>query len=123
MAVMPQHTILADGSQAWRLHQELHRCDGPAWIGADGSKAWYINGKHHRTDGPAVIYHNGFQQWWLNGKKHRADGPAETLSNGIQQWWIHGVHMTREINAWMKQKDVTWPWDAETQAEFVLTWL
>jgi hypothetical protein len=54
----------------WRLDDQLHRADGPAYIGADGYRVWYLNGKLHRTDGPAVIKANGDQFWYLNGSEY-----------------------------------------------------
>jgi hypothetical protein len=54
----------------WRLDDQLHRADGPAYIGADGYRVWYLNGKLHRTDGPAVIKANGDRAWYLNGREY-----------------------------------------------------
>ena len=55
------------------LNNELHRLDGPSWIGyyENGQiyfETWYLNNKLHRLDGPAYIeyYENGqicHEQW------------------------------------------------------------
>ena len=61
-------TTLPGGSKQWRLHDKLHRVDGPAVEYADGTKMWYLRGERHRTDGPAVEYADGRKQWYLNDK-------------------------------------------------------
>lgn len=112
-----------NGDLAWWQNGERHRTDGPAVVGADGRLLqWWVNGKRHRSDGPAIISKHQGEQWWLNGVRHRTDGPALTDPNGRQSWWIQGKDMTNQVNLWMHNKEVTWPWDADTQAEFVLTW-
>lgn len=139
--------IGTNGDQAWWLYGERHRTDGPAVVGTDGHQQWWQNGLWHRSDGPAIICKHEGEQWWLNGVRHRSDGPAIigigkhadeqwwlngvrhrthgpalTDANGRQTWWIQGKEITNQVNLWMQQQQVTWPWDAETQAEFVLTW-
>jgi hypothetical protein len=66
---------------------------------------------------------DGSQYWCLHGKLHRTEGSAYIGEDGRQEWYLNGVDMTSEINAWMETKGITWPWDAETQMEFVITWL
>lgn len=107
---------------AWWQNGQRHRTDGPAIVGADGHEQWWQNGVRHRSDGPAVIWRDAGEQWWLSGVRHRIDGPALTDANGRQTWWIQGKEITNQVNLWMQQQQVTWPWDAQTQAEFVLTW-
>ena len=137
--------IRSDGSKIWRNNNgDRHREDGPAFIGVDGiSQAWYVNGKCHRIDGPALIG-NGYQAWYINGICHRENGPAISVNdgkevwyiNGIchrengpaiiradggQEWWINGKAVTEQVEKWMKRKNVNWPWDEETQVQFILT--
>jgi hypothetical protein len=124
MDLMSEHTILQDGRQEWRLQNGLlHRLDGPAVIYASGTQAWWLQGKRHRSDGPAMIWQDGTQEWWLHGRRHRSDGPAMIWRSGTQDWFLNGRLMTDQIKTWMETKGVTWPWDAETQMEFVITWL
>ena len=114
------------GTQAWRLpNGEMHRLDGPAYIGAedgDNRKEWWVNGKLHRTDGPAVVIQHEqlWRAWYTNGKLHRTDGPAVVHPNGDQEWWVDGVDITRQVETWIAENNITWPWDAATQLEFVM---
>jgi hypothetical protein len=96
--------------------------DGPAIIRADGSQKWYENDQLHRLDGPAVVWTNGSQKWYVNGKLHRLDGPAYIGADGRQEWWSCGQEITSQVESWMKQQAVVWPWDDQTQTQFVLTW-
>ena len=99
-----------DGDDCWYRGKSLHREDGPAVIKKDGTKLWYKYDKLHREDGPAILYDVGATIWVINGKRHREDGPAyNNPLNGDQQW--------------MKTQKITWPWDEETQALFLLTFL
>jgi hypothetical protein len=109
------------GDQEWMVRGKYHRIDGPAVIRADGTQAWCVNGLLHRTDGPAFISPDGDQSWYTNGEFHRVDGPAIIWHNGDQDWIVRGEDITQEVNDWMRKQKVTWPWDAETQALFVLT--
>jgi hypothetical protein len=86
-----------------------------------GHQEWHINGKRHRTDGPAFISVYGSQAWYINGRCHRTDGPAVIRVKGTQHWWINGKEITQEVKAWMQKLNVVWPWDAETQVQFLLT--
>ena len=63
------------GSAHWHNDNgDLHRTDGPAYVGANGSKEWWINGKAHRTDGPAVEWPDGHKEWWIDGKQYTEKG-------------------------------------------------
>ena len=116
------HSVHRDGTQCWYLDDQLHRADGPAWIWSDGTQEWYENGRLHRTDGPAVIRTNGTQEWWVDDQLHRTDGPAVIRANGFEEWWSCGQEITSQVESWMKQQAVVWPWDDQTQTQFVLTW-
>jgi hypothetical protein len=88
----------------------------------NGDQLWRAsNGERHRIGGPAVISQDGMQAWYVNGKLHRTDGPAIIWANGAREWCYYGKDITQEVNAWMQKQNIVWPWDAEIQAQFVLT--
>jgi hypothetical protein len=149
MTEEPKHIIRPNGTQEWYLNGKLHREGGPAYEGSHNScQEWWLHGERHRLDGPAQIYGIGtdlvVQEWWVHDQRHRSDGPAITISDGqqewyvhghrhrldgpayvgannSQEWWVNGNHITSKVQAWMEQQGVTWPWDDETQMQFVLT--
>jgi len=118
----PVRTVDRDGTQRWRVNDHHHRLDGPAYIGASGTQMWLVNGLYHRLDGPARIWTDGTQAWYVRGERHRLDGPARIRAAGGQEWWVCGKDITQQVEAWMKDHAITWPWDEETQMQFVLTW-
>ena len=89
----------------------------------DGYIQWILDGKLHRSDGPAAIWADGTQEWILHGLRHRTDGPAMIYPSGRHFWWIQGKNVTDQVDTWMQQRGVMWPWDSATQLEFELTWL
>jgi len=117
----PMRVVKANGTQAWYLHGLLHRVDAPAVIKLDGSQVWYVHGVPHRTDGPAWIHPDGTQAWYVHGKMHRSDGPAMIHATGSQSWYVHDENISHRVVDWMQHMQVSWPWDAHTQAQFVLT--
>jgi hypothetical protein len=122
--VSPVTQVDEFGNQTWLMNGRLHRTDGPAVIGADGYQEWYHHGQRHRTDGPALIYPNGTQEWYHHGQRHRTDGPAVIRADdGYQEWYVNHKNITLEVNNWMSNKGVSWPWDITTQLEFSLTWV
>jgi hypothetical protein len=111
------------GIQTWHNTKGLlHRQTGPAIIYPGGGQEWWLYGKLHRQDGPAIIGWNGDQFWYLHDKLHRLTGPAVIWLDGTQTWHIHGRNITQEVEAWMTENNITYPWDAHTQVEFVLRW-
>ena len=64
----------------------------------------------------------GTQEWHVNGQRHRLDGPAYIGAAGTQEWWVRGQNITTQVNSWMQTQAVTWPWDDQTQMQFLLTW-
>jgi hypothetical protein len=58
-----------NGNVSYLRNRELHRDDGPAFLGADGSRSWHRNGREHREDGPAVECPDGPDEWWLDGRQ------------------------------------------------------
>ena len=123
MGVEPVHTIESNGGQYWTVDGKYHREDGPALIHKDGTQVWCANGLLHRIDGPAMIWSTGTRVWCINDQMHRMDGPAITRTDGTREWWIKGENITEQVEKWMKDKDVPWPFDEETQVEFLLTLL
>ena len=89
------------------------------------AERWLVNGVLHREDGPAVIYPDGTEQWYLNGRLHRTNGPAVSMIDGEKQWWaewwVDNTNITIEVDKWMQRQHIKWPWDEETQAQFLLT--
>lgn len=107
----------------WTLpNGKIHRLGGPAIIYATGTQIWYQNDQIHRTDGPAMIYADGTQKWYQHNQLHRLDGPAVISTTGKNTWWQYGLHNTLQIESWMKSLGVTWPWNEETQVQFLLAW-
>ena len=121
MTQEPTRTVYADGTQAWCVNGQLHRIEGPAYIGENGTQEWLVNGERHRLAGPAYIGANGTQEWWVNGQLHRLDGPASIRASGKQEWWVNYQNITTQVEAWMQTQAVTWPWDDQTQMQFILT--
>jgi hypothetical protein len=113
--------VVENGDHRWYANGRRHRTDGPALIRKDGTQVWFFNDTLHRTDGPARIFPNGDQEWWVNNKRHRLDGPAVIWADGRQEWLINDRNITREVKNWMRNQGVTWPWNEEIQAQFVLT--
>jgi len=104
----------------WYVNGKLHRVDGPAIEYVDGNKLWYINGNRHRIDGPAVDRPDGSKAWYVNGKLHRLDGPAHIRYDGYTEWWINDYQITNGVVEWMKEQQVTWPFDEPTQMLFLM---
>ena len=90
-------------------------------VDAAGTQEWHVNGQRHRLDGPAVISAAGTQAWYVNSQRHRLDGPAVISANGDQEWWVNDQNITTQVEAWMQTQAVTWPWDDQTQMQFILT--
>ena len=121
MNTEPTRTVDAAGTQEWYVNSQRHRLDGPAVIWASGTQAWYVNGQRHRLDGPAFIGANGSQEWWVNDQLHRLDGPAVIGADGTQEWYVRDQNITTQVKSWMQTQAVTWPWDDQTQMQFILT--
>jgi len=69
------------------------------------------------------IYPDGRQEWYDNDQLHRTDGPARIYADGSQEWYVDGKHITVQVEIWMWQQKITWPWNEEIQTQFVLTFL
>jgi len=74
------------------------------------------------TEPKRTVDADGYQEWRVNGLLHRVDGPARIKADGTQVWYVNDQCITDEVEAWMKTQCVTWPWNDETQMQFVLTW-
>ena len=89
-----------------------------------GNKFWLLNDRLNKIDGPAAIWANGSRLWYVNGLRHRTDGPAVIWADETQEWWVNHKDITKEVEKWMKDQAVSWPWpDEETRVEFLLTWM
>ena len=109
------------GTKIWRNKKgEVHRLDGPAVILTDGSQEWYENGKNHRLDGPAINRPDGSQEWFVNGKLHRLNGPAMIWADGTKEWWVNDTYITEEVNEWMKQMNISYPFNDEEKVLFAV---
>jgi hypothetical protein len=91
-------------------------------ISDNGNQHWRVNGVRHREDGPALTTVTGYQAWYINDLLHRIDGPAIMGPEDFLAWYIGGEDITCEVERWMELKEISWPWDDETQVEFLLTW-
>jgi hypothetical protein len=68
---------------------------------------WYVNGELHRDDGPAYIGVHGFKAWYREGRRHREDGPAKEHADGRKEWFIEGKKLSEhEFEERMKQAQV-----------------
>jgi len=107
-----------------------HREDGPALIHDDGRLEWFLNGIPHREDGPARLWKNGSEEWISHGKYHRTDGPAKIWKFDIfginlqnqKYWYVNGIDISYEVNIWMKEHKISWPFTKENLIEFKLRW-
>ena len=91
---------------------------------SNGDQLWKRDGLLHREDGPAAIYPNGRWAWMRNGVLHRVDGPAECYSDGSLHWYINGQKLpSKKVEQWMRDHEVSWPFDKQTQVEFLLSWI
>lgn len=97
----------------------LHREDGPAQKFTNGDEYWYYHGLLHRENGPAITWANGVQHWFNHGRRHRLDGPAMIYDDRIT-WYINHQDITKEVEAWLKEQGLTWPFDEHAQVAFVL---
>lgn len=117
-----------------------HRNDGPAWIQYYDAELtiprierWYINGQLHRENAPAYFryYKSGklaAEEWFINGSLYRTTGPSSILFNedgsyakirwailpGSSDW------ITEEVEQWLDENNLKWPFDKETEVLFKL---
>ena len=80
-------------------------------------------GNLHRVDGPAIEYANGTKSWFIDGERHRIDGPAIEWEGGSKEWYINHNDVTKEINNWLSENNVTYPFDEDGLVQFKLRWL
>ena len=58
---------------------------------------------------------------YKNNLRHCDHGPAIVWPDGRREWFIMGVDITRQVESWMVESEISWPWDRDTQVEFFLT--
>lgn len=83
------------GCEEYRVNDDLHREDGPAFVNLNGDRYWYKHGNLHRKNGPAIELANGEKYWYEQGLKHREDGPAVTYPGGAAEWWLNDKQVSR----------------------------
>src|ERR1700691_6274019 len=88
---------------------------------SDGIIYYYLNGKKHREDGPAIICRDGTLFHYLNGKCHREDGPAFIKHDGREEWYLNSIHVTKEVNDWIKENNIPEVWNNSHKLLFKLT--
>ena len=87
----------------------------------NGHRVWRNkDGQYHRTDGPAIECVDGTKYWCINGQLHRTDGPAVEWADGSKVWWINDQNKTNEIVQWMKETNITYPFDNTSKLLFKL---
>lgn len=99
---------------------QLHRLDGPAIEYADGSKEWSQNGQFHLVDGPAIEYADGTKAWYYHDQCYRVDGPAIEYANGIKLWYVYGKDITRDVESWLNEQQLSLPLNESSQVIFIL---
>jgi len=70
-----------------------------------------------------IEHPNGSKEWWINRYRHRIDGPAVDYADGSKEWWINGKHITDEVNDWMKENNISYPFNEETLFQFKMRFL
>lgn len=79
------------------------------------------DGYLHRLDGPAMLYNDGSYEWYKNGIFHRIDGPAVYYINGpVIDWWINGNKITKVVNKWMTENNISYPFTNESRTLYLL---
>lgn len=62
--------------------------------------------------------------WIHDGGFHRIDGPAFINHiDGSEEWWINDRDITNEVQEWMKENAISYPFDCDAQLLFKLRWL
>ena len=86
---------------------------------------WYDDNKQlHREDGSALInLSNKSYHQFRHGKLHREVGPAVMYNDGSVDWYFDGIRVTDEIEDWMKENVISWPFNNENLMLFKLQWL
>ena len=80
-------------------------------------------GQLHRIDGPAYEHSNGTKAWYIDGKSHRIDGPAIEYVGGRKEWWIDGEDVTDEVDNWLNENNISYPFDEDELVQFKLRWM
>lgn len=86
----------------------------------------YVNHKPYEVDTATKVYgsYPKLIQWFNDHEGyHRIDGPARVFDGLTDEWHIHGYNITGEVNAWMKENDITWPFNEESLVLFKLRFI
>ena len=94
-------------------------------IRENGDKEWWLGTKRHRDgDLPAIEYQNGTKHWYVNNMLHRDNGlPAIEYANGTKSWYLSGNKVTEEVNEWLEENKISYPFNEEELVMFKLRWL
>jgi hypothetical protein len=88
----------------------------------NGSVKWSLGNVTHREDGPARSWPSGYEQWYLHGKKHRDDGPSVVFpKRSGHHYHIQGKNITKQVNVWLKEHNISWPFTPVEKVLFKLT--
>lgn len=92
--------------------------------------SWWNENKLHREVDPALtVYREGKifrEEWFYDDKRHNINGPAliqYDLDGVIQEtfWYIENVkYDSKEINKWLIDNNITWPFNKDIQVLFKL---
>ena len=88
-----------------------------------GTREWTQDGLLHKEDGPAIIHADGMRIWCRRNRLHREDGPACTWPDGRREWWINDVNISEEVELWLMDQNITWPFDRDALLLFQLRWV
>ena len=58
-----------------------------------------------------------------NEELHRLGGPVIKYVDGRKEWWIDGQHVTKEINNWLHENNISYPFDEDELVLFKMRWL
>ena len=106
--LVPERTVLADGTVVYMLDDVPHRVGGPALSSPYGDEQWRVHGLLHRANGPAVRSADGFESWWFNGKRHRVGGPAIKWPDGTVAYYVDGQQISSESLDGRPTMDEVW---------------
>jgi len=69
-----------------------------------------------------IKHNDGTLTWWCNGTLHNLNGPAIIYTDGTQTWMMYGNNVTAEVEAWLEEKGITYPFSPEDRMFFKLRW-
>jgi hypothetical protein len=76
----------------------------------------------YRTNGASVEFCDGSKYWLFNGEIHRSDGPAIERPNGYRSWYIRDRNCTNQVEEWLEENKIDYPFNDRTKLLFKLVW-